>query len=181
MGEILRILVDADACPVKDIVEEVAADYRLDLILVVNPHHHLESRLGQIVRVDGGSQAVDLALANLARSGDLVVTQDYGLACLVMAKHGRAIHPNGWLYEEDKIDALLMQRHINAKARRAGFRTTNPKNGSAKTTVAFGKTWLELLKRPTPAQPDRTVDIGADLKAHPLLGSELVRCSGGAI
>ncbi|MEN6390664.1 MAG: YaiI/YqxD family protein [Syntrophomonas sp.] len=147
IGEVLRILVDADACPVKVIVEEVAADYHLDLILVVNPHHQLESRLGQIVRVDGGSQAVDLALANLARSGDIVVTQDYGLACMVMAKHSRAIHPNGWIYEEDKIDSLLMQRHINAKARRAGFRTTNPKKRISEDNRRFRQNLIRVIEK----------------------------------
>lgn len=146
-GEVLRILVDADACPVKDIVEDIAADYRLDLILVVNPHHQLESRVGRIVRVDGGSQAVDLALANLARNGDIVVTQDYGLACMVMAKHSRAIHPNGWIYEEDKIDSLLMQRHINAKARRAGFRTTNPKKRINEDNRRFRQNLVRMIEK----------------------------------
>lgn len=146
-GEVLRILVDADACPVKDIVEDIAADYRLDLILVVNPHHQLESRMGRIVRVDGGSQAVDLALANLAKSGDIVVTQDYGLACMVMAKHSRAIHPNGWIYEEDKIDSLLMQRHINAKARRAGFKTTNPKKRINEDNRRFRQNLVRMIEK----------------------------------
>lgn len=146
-GQIARILVDADACPVKNIVEDIAADYLLDLILVVNPHHQMESRLGQIVRVDGGSQAVDLALANLARVGDIVVTQDYGLACMVMAKHSRAIHPNGWVYEEDKIDSLLMQRHINAKARRAGFRTTNPKKRISEDNRRFRQNLVRMIEK----------------------------------
>lgn len=147
MGEVLRILVDADACPVKAIVEQVAADYHLDLILVVNPHHQLESRVGQIMRVDGGSQAVDLALANLSRSGDIVVTQDYGLACMVMARHSRAIHPNGWIYEEDKIDSLLMQRHINAKARRAGFKTTNPKKRISEDNRRFRQNLIRVIEK----------------------------------
>lgn len=147
MGEISRILVDADACPVKDIVEDIAADYCLDLILVVNPHHQLESRWGRIVRVDGGSQAVDLALANLAKAGDIVVTQDYGLACMVMARHSRAIHPNGWIYDEDKIDSLLMQRHINAKARRAGFRTTNPKKRAVEDNRRFRQNLVRLIEK----------------------------------
>lgn len=152
MAAIIRILVDADACPVKTIVERVAAVYGLDLILVVNPHHEIESNRGQVLRVDGGSQAVDLALANLARSGDIVVTQDYGLACMVLAKHSQAIHPNGWLYEEDRIDGLLMQRHISAKARRAGYRTANPRKRASQDNQRFEQNLTRIIEMAGPRE-----------------------------
>ena len=142
----MRILVDADACPVKGIIEEVVREFDLELILVVNPHHMIESERGKIVRVDGGSQAVDLALANLAGWGDIVVTQDYGLACIVLAKHSQALHPDGWQYKPEKIDALLMQRHINAKARKAGFRTTHPKRRAASDNQHFRNNLIRLIQ-----------------------------------
>lgn len=142
----MRILVDADACPVKQIVEEVAREFEIKLIFVVNPHHFIESSYGEIVRVDGDSQSVDLALVNMARWGDIVVTQDYGLASMLMARRSMIIHPNGWLYKPEKIDALLMQRHLNAKARRAGFRTTNPSRRKAQDDQHFRQNLVQLIE-----------------------------------
>jgi len=142
----MRILVDADACPVKQIIEEVAGEFEIELLFVVNPHHHIESRHGSIVLVDGGSQAVDLALANMAGSGDIVVTQDYGLASMIIARRGMAIHPDGWLYRPERIDALLMQRHLNAKARKAGFRTAHARRRAAKDNEYFRNKLRRLIE-----------------------------------
>ncbi len=141
----MRILVDADACPVKQIIEDVARNFSLELIFVVNPHHMLESRHGKIIQVDGDSQAVDLALVNMTSTGDIIVTQDYGLAGMITARRAFVIHPNGWLYKPEQIDAMLMQRYLNAKARRAGYKTINPKRRSAKDDELFRKNLVKLI------------------------------------
>ncbi|HWP98268.1 MAG TPA: YaiI/YqxD family protein [Syntrophomonadaceae bacterium] len=141
----MRILVDADACPVKKIIEEVARSYQVEVIMVVNPHHQIDCSYGQVLAVDGESQSVDLAIANLAQVGDIVVTQDYGLACLALGRRSRAIHPNGWRYDSQHIDALLSQRHLNDKARRGGFKTTStPKRASSADRV-FRQTLVQMM------------------------------------
>ncbi|PKM76480.1 MAG: YaiI/YqxD family protein [Firmicutes bacterium HGW-Firmicutes-15] len=122
----MKILVDADACPVKDIIEKVAKKYRLELVLVSNINHLIESAYGEVVVVDGASQAADMAIINRTLTGDIVITQDYGLASIALAKGGLALHPLGKQYTEDNIDGLLMQRYINNKVRKAGGRIHGP-------------------------------------------------------
>jgi hypothetical protein len=133
----MKILVDADACPVKDIVEEIAKEYNLELILVSNINHLIESTYGKVVVVDGASQAADMAIINLTRAGDIVITQDYGLASIALAKGGLALHPLGKQFTEDNIDGLLMQRFINNKVRKAGGRIHGPHKRNAADNSLF--------------------------------------------
>lgn len=143
----MKILVDADACPVKDIIEEIAGEYDLKVIMICNPNHVLQSSYSEIVVVDGSSQAVDIAIANRSTPGDLVVTQDYGLASLVLAKKALAIHPSGKEYTHQNIEGLLMQRFINQKAREAGMRTNNPKKRKASDDERFRKCFARIIER----------------------------------
>lgn len=143
----MKILVDADACPVKDIIEEIAGKYDLEVIMLCNPNHVLQSSYSEIVVVDGSSQAVDIAIANRSTPGDLVVTQDYGLASLVLAKKAMAIHPSGKEYNQENIENLLMQRFINQKAREAGLRTNRPKKRKASDDDRFRESIARIIKR----------------------------------
>ncbi|MDD3365292.1 MAG: YaiI/YqxD family protein [Syntrophomonas sp.] len=133
----MKILVDADACPVKDIIEKAAKEYKLKLILVSNINHLIQSDYGEVVVVDGLSQAADMAIINLTRTGDIVITQDYGLASIVLAKGGMALHPLGKQFTEDNIDGLLMQRYINNKVRKAGGRIHGPHKRNAADNSLF--------------------------------------------
>ncbi|MDD2619896.1 MAG: YaiI/YqxD family protein [Syntrophomonadaceae bacterium] len=141
----MKILVDADACPVKDIIEEVAEKYQLEVIMLCNPNHVLQSSYSQIMVVDGSSQAVDIAIVNRTAKGDLVVTQDYGLASLVLGKNALAIHPSGKVYNQQNIDGLLTQRFLNQKARQAGIRTINPKKRKNSDDEYFRLSFTQLL------------------------------------
>jgi len=127
----MKILVDADACPVKDITEKIAQEYCLELIMVSNINHEIASDYGEVVMVDSIAEAADMAIINRTRSGDIVITQDYGLASMVLAKGGRAIHPLGKEFTPNNIEGLLMQRFINQKARRAGERIGGPRKRNA--------------------------------------------------
>jgi hypothetical protein len=133
----MKILVDADACPVKDIIEKVAKKYHLELILVSNINHLIDSAYGEVVVVDGLSQAADMAIINRTVTGDIVITQDYGLASIALAKGGLALHPVGKQFTEDNIDGLLMQRYINDKVRRAGGRIHGPQKRNAADNSLF--------------------------------------------
>lgn len=141
----MRILVDADACPVKDIIEEIAGKYQLEVIMICNSNHVLQSGYSEIVVVDGSSQAADIAIVNRCTEGDLVVTQDYGLASLVLAKKALAIHPSGKEYDDANIEGLLMQRYINRKAREAGLRTSNPKKRKTSDDEHFRERFTRII------------------------------------
>ena len=116
----MRILIDADACPVTRIAERVAREHDLPVVLLCDTNHVLRSDYSRIMVIGAGPDAVDIALANLCQRGDIVVTQDYGVAALALGKGARAIHQSGRWYTDQNIDALLMERHAAKVARRRG-------------------------------------------------------------
>lgn len=121
-----KILVDADACPVKGSILKIAKIYHLEVIFFIDTSHVLEDDYAKVVVVSKGRDSVDFALINQTDNEDIVVTQDYGLAAMVFSKGAYAIHPNGLIYTKDNIDKLLFERHLNAKIRRAGGRHSGP-------------------------------------------------------
>ena len=116
----MTIYIDADACPVTRIVERVAREHDIPVVLLCDTNHVLSSDYSEIKVIGAGADAVDIALINLCQRGDIVVTQDYGVAALALGKGARAIHQSGRQYTDDNIDGLLMERHLAGKARRAG-------------------------------------------------------------
>lgn len=115
----MRIFIDADGCPVVRQTEEVAIKFGVPMTLLCDTNHILKSDYSEVKIIGAGADAVDFALVNLCREGDVVVTQDYGVAAMALGKKAYAIHQNGWLYTNENIDRLLMERHITKKARRA--------------------------------------------------------------
>ena len=115
----MRILIDADACPVVREAIEAARGRGLPVTLLCDEHHVLSSDYAEVRHVSSGADAVDFALMNLCCRGDVVITQDYGVAAMVLGKGAMAIHHTGKRYTDDNIDMMLMQRHISRKARRA--------------------------------------------------------------
>ena len=113
----MQILVDADACPVVKIIERIAKKYDVPVTLLCDTNHILQSDYSKIKTVSAGADAVDLALVNMCRSGDIAVTQDFGVAALVLGKGGYCIHQSGKVFSDDNIDGLLMDRHLSKKAR----------------------------------------------------------------
>lgn len=114
-----HILVDADACPVIRQAELVAQRHALPMTLLCDEHHVMYSGYAQIRHISSGADAVDIALMNLCRRGDIVVTQDYGVAAMALGKGAYAIHHSGKRYTDENIDLMLMERHLAKKARRA--------------------------------------------------------------
>lgn len=114
-----HILVDADACPVVRQVEAAARKHGLAMTLLCDEHHIMYSDYAQVRHVSSGADAVDIALMNLCRRGDIVVTQDYGVAAMALGKGAYAMHHSGRRYTDDNIDQMLMERHLAKKARRA--------------------------------------------------------------
>lgn len=113
----MKILVDADACPVTRIVEEIAEKENIPCLLLCDTNHVLESDYSEVKIIGAGADAVDFALLNLCKKGDVVVTQDYGVAAMILGKGAYGIHQSGRWYTNQNIDQLLMERHLAKKAR----------------------------------------------------------------
>lgn len=114
----MKILVDADGCPSREIIEKIAKKYDLSLVFITDASHLLESDYAQIVTVDEGKDSVDFYLINHLKSKDLVVSQDYGVATMALGKKAYAIHNSGLIYTDENIDELLMRRHIRQSEKR---------------------------------------------------------------
>lgn len=124
-----RIFVDADACPVKTEIAETARRFGREVFMVASYDHHLAVQEGvTVIQVDRSDQAVDLYIANHLRPGDILVTQDFGLAALGLSKGARCLSNRGQPYVEGMIDFLLERRHESAKRRRGGGKTKGPKS-----------------------------------------------------
>ena len=139
----MQIYIDADACPVTRIAEEIAERYGIPVTLLCDTSHVLSSDYGTIKVIGAGADAVDIALINLCRKGDIVITQDYGLAALALGKGALAIHQSGRQFTDGNIDGLLMDRHLAGKARRSG---RHPVKGPAKRTAEDDQRFAESLE-----------------------------------
>jgi uncharacterized protein YaiI (UPF0178 family) len=143
----MRILVDADACPGKDIIEQLGKENGLEIIMYCDINHVLSSSYSTIKYMDSGFQSVDMAVANEAKEKDIVVTQDFGVAAMVLGKKAFAISPKGYIYTNDNIDKLLFERHISAKVRRGGGKTSNPKKRSREDDERLYANLFKLIKQ----------------------------------
>lgn len=147
---IRRILIDADGCPkdARQAVQAAARRYSLDVLSAANAHHDMAGEGHQVT--DDAPDAADLVLANQVRPGDLVVTQDYGLAAMVLARGGAGIHPLGWVYDSAIIDGLLMQRHVAGRLRRGGVHLKGPAKRTAADRKRFEAALLKEIERRLP-------------------------------
>ena len=142
----MKIIIDADACPVVDITVGKAKERGLECIIVCDNTHSIEKDGAKTIVVDKGADSADCRIANITEKGDIVVTQDYGLAALVLGKGGKALNQNGLVYTNDNIDNLLFTRHISKKERMAGNRTKGPKKRTPQNDADFLKSLLACLE-----------------------------------
>lgn len=141
----IKIIVDGDACPGKDIIARVASENKIEVLWIASLEHQGKPIANfKYIVVDNFPQATDMAVVKNVKKGDIVITQDYGLAALVLSKGAKAISPRGMIYSEGNIDRLLLQRHVDAKIRRGGGKTKGPK-GMTKDTFIFFEKGLRLL------------------------------------
>lgn len=116
----MKIMVDADACPVKELIINCARKHALEVIMVCDVAHMLfyNEDFVKTVTVDQGADSADLAIANRTQAGDICITQDYGLASLLLAKNATVLHHNGFFYTQENIDRMLFERHLSREMRR---------------------------------------------------------------
>ena len=142
----MKVLVDADGCPVVDIAVTVCKKFQIPCLLLCDTAHQMVRQGAETLVFDKGADSVDFALVNRVSPGDLVITQDYGLASMCLAKNAYILHQDGWAYTADNISGLMEQRHAAKKFRAAGGRTKGPAKRTASQNVAFAKAFEALLQ-----------------------------------
>lgn len=143
----MKILIDADACPVVDIAVRLCREFQRECWRLCDTAHEMYREGAQTLVFDKGADSVDFALVNRVESGDVVVTQDYGLASMCLAKGAKVLHQDGWEYTAFNIDALLFQRHASREYRAAGGRTKGPSRRKDAQNQAFTVALRQLLER----------------------------------
>lgn len=143
----MNLLIDADACPVAKIAVNLCRNYHISCFLLCDTAHKIECDGATTLTFDKGSDSVDFALVNRVTSGDLVITQDYGLASMCLARGARVLHQDGWEYTSWNIDALLLQRHESRKFRASGGRAKGPKKRTDEQDRVFSSSLESILQK----------------------------------
>lgn len=122
----MKIIVDADACPKKDETIALAKTYGLEVTLVASISHYSTKEVAGHVKqlwVERGSDQADFKIVALALPNDIVITQDYGLASMLLPRGCRVLHHDGYEYTESTIQKLIDGRHLSAQQRRTSKRS----------------------------------------------------------
>ncbi|MBO8172873.1 MAG: DUF188 domain-containing protein [Bacillaceae bacterium] len=140
-----RVILDADACPrgAMAISKKLCEKYHWDLWTVASFNHRIEGT--NHVMVGNDPQEADIKVVNLTRHGDIVVTQDIGLAALVLGKGASALSPSGKIFRRETIDFMLEERDLKARYRRAGGRTKGPAPRTEEDDRQFERALKQLM------------------------------------
>ena len=132
----MKILIDADGCPVVDITLRLGRQYGIPCLILCDTAHFFHREGAQTLVFDKGADSVDFSLVNRIAPGDIAITQDYGLASMYLSRKARVLHQDGWEYTQDNIDALLLVLHESRKYRTSGGRMKgSPKRTQAQNTA----------------------------------------------
>ncbi|MBR5542902.1 MAG: DUF188 domain-containing protein [Oscillospiraceae bacterium] len=142
----MRVLIDADGCPVVDIAVEISRKFNIECHIFCDSSHMFKKNGAETHIVPKGADSADFALVNFARREDVVITQDYGLASMALSRGARCINQDGLEYTAENIDALLLARHTAKKIRNAGGRLKGPPKREKKSDVAFEHAFENILK-----------------------------------
>lgn len=143
----MTLIVDADGCPVVDITVRLAAEHELKCVLVCDCCHIFEKDWAQTITVEKGSDSADFKIANIVCAGDVVITQDYGLATMCLARKTIVINQNGMVYDNDNIDSLLYSRYTAKKLRNSGVRLKGPSKRTREQDEKFKAALLAILHK----------------------------------
>ena len=142
----MNVLIDADACPVTDIAVKLCKEFHIPCYLLCDTAHQMHRDGAETLVFDKGADSVDFALVNRTQPGDIVITQDYGLASMCLGRGVRVLHQDGWEYTLDNISGLMEQRHIAKKHRMAGGRIKGLAKRTKAQDIAFEKSFQQLLQ-----------------------------------
>lgn len=141
----MKIVIDADASPIKNIAEEIAKQHNLEVILVCDYNHNIESD-NQVIYVDKGNDSADFKIVSIINKDDIVLTQDYALASLCLDKQAYVIHNNGFIIDQTNIDTLLQTRYLNQKARKSKAKIPNIKKRTNEDNLKFKESLLAIIQ-----------------------------------
>ena len=141
----MKILVDADACPVKNIIVKIAKEFKLEVKMFIDTSHVLDDGYSDVITVDKARDSVDFAIIGKIELGDAVITQDYGLAAMALPKVSFVMNQNGLIFSKDNMDKLLFERHLSQEIRRSGGRTKGPKKRGKEDNEKFEAIFRKLV------------------------------------
>ena len=143
----MQIFVDADACPVVKVIEAIAKKYQIPVTLLCDINHDLYSDYSKVSMVGAGTDAVDYKLISLCHSGDIVVSQDYGVAAMALGKGAYAIHQSGKWYTNTNIDQMLMERYLNKNSRKKSLKNhvKRPKKRTDADDEKFAESFEKMI------------------------------------
>lgn len=141
----MRILIDGDGCPVIKLSIDIASKFNKKVIIICDTSHNFSKYNVETITVSKGCDSADFYIANKVNKGDIVITQDYGLAAMVLSKEAYVINQNGLIYNNENIDQLLFMRHVSKKVRQSGGRTKGPKKRNKEDDLKFEKELTKLI------------------------------------
>ncbi len=166
------LIIDADACPVTREALACARSARMPVLIAGNTTQNLERHVRtddprdvehakgrdarhpgfwvEILDVSIGADSADFAIVEILQPGDVVVTQDIGLASMVLGRGAAAIGVRGRIYDKATIDMQLFIRHEEKKVRRAGGRTHGPAAFTGEDRSRFKHNLTRLLQEALP-------------------------------
>lgn len=139
----MKIYIDGDGCPVIGVTIKIANQYNIECIIITDTAHNFDKYDVQVITVSKGADSVDFALVNSIEKGDIVITQDYGLAAMCLAKQAIPINQNGIVYTQENIDSFLFTRYLSKKVRMAGGRT----KGLPKRNIKLNESFAAVLRK----------------------------------
>lgn len=141
-----RIFVDADACPVKEEIVKIAERFAVDVHFIASYAHAVQNPPGGTwTYVDSRKEEVDMAIVNRVEQHDIVVTQDTGLASLLVSREVYVLSPRGKQYRESNIETALFSRYMSYKQLRAGQKIKGPQAFTKADRKNFTEKLVEIL------------------------------------
>ncbi len=141
----MKIYIDADGCPVVKNTLKIAKQFHIPCVIICDTSHRIELYGAETIVVSQGADSVDFRLVNMINKGDIVVTQDYGLAAMCLGKNAIALHQDGKQYTNENISGLLEFRAIGKKIRRSGGRTKGMPKRTEQQNIDFEKALCDIL------------------------------------
>lgn len=144
----MKVYIDGDGCPVIDITIKIAKQYNIECIIITDTAHSFNKYDVEVITVSKGADSVDFALVNKITSGNIVITQDYGLAAMCLAKQAIPINQNGIVYNNENIDSMLFTRYLSKKIRMAGGRIKGPSKRNPENNEKFERVLRDIIDKP---------------------------------
>lgn len=143
----MTVYVDADACPVKDIIVYECKERDIEVVMVMDYCHKYNDGYSKVITVDKGFDSADFKITNLICKDDLCITQDIGLCSMILARNAFCIHINGFEINNYNIDELLFKRHLNKELRRTNKKGTKISKRTSEHNDNFRNALITFLEK----------------------------------